>query len=386
MTGESDSKSRVHTEETADQTGRSKRGAGKKTIARAGGYEAPKGQSEQLAEKRMRRILRIHSAIMCIYFLLLLFTVALTENMTVLLMSVPYFLAYAISFYQNDRWSICFLKGLHQGLMVVFVTAFVAAFGWDCGVQHFIFVLVALVVVVGDGSVKKKTVQTALLLLLRLVLYGYTLQLVPLCRISEVQSICFQVINSVAIFTTLFSCLMLEKQDVWMLERVCEANDRRLARYRTEDPLTGLMNRRSMMEYLESVRETDQLCVAIGDVDFFSRINDRKGHDCGDIILKQLSYRFIKFMEGKGRVARWGGETFLFVFDAAGGEDAYYYLTRLQQQIRTEDFSWKDESLKLTMTFGLMEYSREKGIDYCIVEAGKKMEMGKESGKNTIIY
>lgn len=333
-----------------------------------------------------RRIFRMHSAIMCICFLALLFTVALTENVTVLLMSVPYFLAYALSFYRNARWSIRFLKGLHQGLMAVFVTAFVIAFGWDCGVQHFIFVMVALVVMTGDGSVKKKTVQTALLLLFRLMLYGYTLRVMPLCRISEMQTTCFQIIHSVTIFAALFSCLMLEKQDAQKLEHICEENDRRLARYRTEDPLTGLLNRRTMMEYLENIPETEQLCVAVGDVDFFSRINDRKGHDCGDIVLKQLSYRFIQFMEGKGRAARWGGEGFLLVFDAVGGEDAYYYLTRLQQQIRTEDFVWKDENLKLTMTFGLMEYSREKGIDYCIVEAGKKMEMGKESGRNTIIY
>lgn len=76
----------------------------------------------------------------------------------------------------------------------------------------------------------------------------------------------------------------------------------------------------------------------------------------------------------------------MFVFDNACGEDAYYYLTKLQQQIRTKDFAWKDEVINLTMTYGLMEYSEEKGIDYCIVEAGKKMEMGKESGRNTIIY
>lgn len=383
------------------ETGNGGQGLGAASWREAGSSTA--GQWENgIAQKRVGRILRMHAAIMCVYFLVLLITVAATRNAAVLFMSVPCFVAYALFFYKSGRWSIHFSAWLNHGLTVVFVVAFVVVFGWDCGVQHFIFVMVALVVVIGNDSIKKKAGQVAVLFALRMLLYGYTLVELPLYRISELQSICFQVINSCAIFTALFSCLMLEKRDVWMMERTVEESDRRLQRYNDEDPLTGLMNRRSMMAYLELLAGEEneeakdsgarvekmptRLSIAVGDVDFFSKVNDRFGHDCGDIVLKLLAYQFIQFMEGKGKVARWGGEEFLFVFDNACGEDAYYYLTKLQQQIRTEDFAWKDEVINLTMTYGLMEYSEEKGIDYCIVEAGKKMEMGKESGRNTIIY
>ena len=376
-------------------------GQGLSTAGKEAGSSTAGRWENGIAQKRVGRILRMHAAIMCVYFLVLLITVAATRNVAVLFMSVPCFVAYVLFFYKSGSWSVRFRIGLNHGLTVAFMIAFVVVFGWDCGVQHFIFVVVALVVVTGSGSIKKKAGQVAILFALRMLLYGYTLVELPLYRISELQSICFQVINSSAIFTALFSCLMLEKRDVWMMERTVEENDRRLQRYSDEDPLTGLMNRRSMMAYLELLTgegnaetqngDTDRmkparLSIAVGDVDLFSKVNDHFGHDCGDIVLKLLAYQFTQFMEGKGKVARWGGEEFLFVFDNACGEDAYYYLTKLQQQIRTKDFAWKDEVINLTMTYGLMEYSEEKGIDYCIVEAGKKMEMGKESGRNTIIY
>lgn len=345
-------------------------------------------------EKIQNRVLRFHSAIMCIYFLVLLLTVFVTENFAVFLCSIPCFLAYCLSFYASYRVEPRRLLWLNYGVITAFILAFVILFGWDCGVQHFIFVMVALVFVTGTGSMRRRALQTAFLCLLRLLLYGYTFLFQPVYELSASAGICFQIINSIAIFAALFSCLAVCTEDVLLMKQEFFNAQEKLKHFYDEDPLTGLLNRRSMMEYLTDLtinrqkegKEPPKLCIAVGDIDFFGRINDRNGHDCGDIILKQLAYRFIQFMDGKGRAARWGGEEFLLVFENVGGEDAYYFLTKLQQQIRGTEFAWKDDQIKLTMTYGLTEYNAEKSIDYCIVEAGKKMEMGKEVGRNTIIY
>ena len=344
--------------------------------------------------QRNNRVLRLHAAVMCIYFLILLLTVSVTESMAVFLFSIPCFVAYSISFYLSYKVKTRGLLWLNYGVTTAFILAFVFLFGWDCGVQHFIFVMIALVFVTETGGLKKKAAWTIFFCLFRILMYIYTLFVSPVYTLSEPACITFQVINTIAIFAAFFSCFAVCIQDMKRMEQSLDEVQIRLKRYEDEDPLTGLLNRRSMMEYLESVtigkqqggKELPQISIAIGDIDFFGKVNDKKGHDCGDIILKQLAYQFQIFMEGKGRAARWGGEEFLFVFENAGGEDAYYYLTRLQQQIRGLDFPWKDEQIKLTMTYGLMEYNAEKSIDFCIVEAGKKMAMGKESGRNTIIY
>ena len=48
-------------------------------------------------------------------------------------------------------------------------------------------------------------------------------------------------------------------------------------------------------------------CIAIGDIDFFKSVNDTYGHDCGDLVLQELSALFKDKTMGKGNVCRWGG-------------------------------------------------------------------------------
>ena len=50
------------------------------------------------------------------------------------------------------------------------------------------------------------------------------------------------------------------------------------------------------------------------------------------------------------------------------------------------EFRFRDEQLHLTMTFGLSEYDQHRGIDGVIKEADEKLYMGKERGRNVVIY
>ena len=342
--------------------------------------------------KQNETLLKFHSMIMCVYFLVLLLTVYITNNFIIFIFCLPCFLAYCVSFYLSYRVNSEWLLIFNYCLTTVFIIGFVIVFGWDCGVQHFIFVMVVLVFATHKGSTRQKMVLITLLYLLRIVLYAYTLIYSPLYEITKLMGVCFQVINSIAIFITMCSCLHQMTLGKREMEAKLEEMSARIKRFDLEDSLTGLLNRKSMMDYLEalteSISEEDErnICIAVGDVDYFGKVNDRYGHNCGDIVIKQLGYQFLQFMKDKGQVSRWSGEEFLFVFENAAGEDAYYYLTKLQQQIRATEFFFKDENISITMTYGLMEYNPDKNIDYCIMEADKKMLMGKESGRNTIIY
>jgi diguanylate cyclase (GGDEF)-like protein len=85
------------------------------------------------------------------------------------------------------------------------------------------------------------------------------------------------------------------------------------------DALTQLPNRRSMNAHLEVlVYDNDRtgapFCVAIGDVDYFKKVNDNYGHDTGDYVLTTLSGLFQNIVKGRGSVARWGGEEFLLLY------------------------------------------------------------------------
>lgn len=157
------------------------------------------------------------------------------------------------------------------------------------------------------------------------------------------------------------------------------------------DALTQLPNRRSMNAHLEVlVYDNDRtgapFCVAIGDVDYFKKVNDNYGHDTGDYVLTTLSGLFQNIVKGRGSVARWGGEEFLFTFENMNIHQAYATLEILRLQIEKYNFQYKDQALKITMTFGVEEYSQIIGIESTISKADQKLYEGKKSGRNKVVY
>ena len=127
-------------------------------------------------------------------------------------------------------------------------------------------------------------------------------------------------------------------------------------------------------------------CVAIGDVDFFKKVNDNYGHDAGDYVLVTLSELFRNSLKGRGMVARWGGEEFLFTFEGMNVQQAYAALELLRFQIEKYNFQHKEQNIKVTMTFGIEEYSQIIGIESTISKADIKLYEGKNNGRNKVVY
>ncbi len=157
------------------------------------------------------------------------------------------------------------------------------------------------------------------------------------------------------------------------------------------DTLTKLNNRRSADNLLLQVQKQANLCgipfsIAIGDIDFFKSVNDTFGHECGDLVLRQISGVLKNSMTGKGFVARWGGEEFLFVYDGMKLEDAKAELDKLLQQIRELVIHYENDMIQVTMTFGIAEGNKDSNITELIQLADKKLYEGKENGRNQIVY
>ena len=150
----------------------------------------------------------------------------------------------------------------------------------------------------------------------------------------------------------------------------------------TTDPLTGLLNRRAcrsnLQKMIEQCRENRQqpLSVTIGDIDFFKRINDTYGHECGDMVLKSISNIFKKNMEEKGLVSRWGGEEFLLVFELPLAQ-AQEKLEQIADEIRETAFAYEGETFSVSLTFGL--------TDVIVKEADDLLYRGKAEGRNRIV-
>lgn len=347
---------------------------------------------EKKEARRTTYILRVNSAIMCVYFLAILMAFFRMDSLFIPACAIPCFLAYIFLFYltYSDKTKVALI--FQEIISMVFVALFVYMYGWWCGVQHFIFAMVVLTCVVSEASVFSKTVRGMLLCLYRLVLYFYTSSFAPAIAVPEQMGVYFQVINSVAIFAVVIVCLNIYAADTRELEKTLNLYGEKDRFAHRLDQLTGLWNRRAMCDYLNSaIREIPgverkKLCLAVADLDGLRKINEKYGHTCGDIILKQIAYQIEQFMDGKGVAARWDGDAFLLVLEDLSGEDAYYELIMFQRRIRDQEFVYHDENLHLTMTYGLVEYIYESNVDNNVLEAEKKLYLGKQSGRNTIIF
>mgnify|MGYP000784313429 CR=1 FL=1 len=158
----------------------------------------------------------------------------------------------------------------------------------------------------------------------------------------------------------------------------------------TTDALTGLHNRKYLHERLEAEisrakRYDIKLSCLLLDIDFFKHVNDEHGHGMGDYVLKSLSYILKSSMEGRGQVARWGGEEFLLTFENTELDRAYKLLDQIRARIAEQEFTFKDVSLHLTITGGIEEYSMTESIDAIITRADEKLYRGKTSGRNQIV-
>ncbi|MDE7270280.1 MAG: diguanylate cyclase [Acetatifactor sp.] len=156
-----------------------------------------------------------------------------------------------------------------------------------------------------------------------------------------------------------------------------------------QDALTELYNRRCADRKLKQVinkYETQDatFCLAIGDIDFFKKVNDTYGHDCGDMVLKNISAKLKSHMYSNGFVARWGGEEFLLVFERTEITEAYKALEALLNDIRAMENTYENHIIQVTMTFGLTA-GDTTDIVQLLRQADDRLYYGKTHGRNQIV-
>lgn len=157
------------------------------------------------------------------------------------------------------------------------------------------------------------------------------------------------------------------------------------------DALTKLYNRRTGEKKLAGVNskklhhKINSYAFAIGDIDFFKKVNDTYGHEAGDEVLKTIAGIIKKNMKKHGFVARWGGEEFMIIFEGKSMNEAASVLEDILQQIRNTTITYNNDAIKVTMTFGVVNGSTEKTPEELFALADQKLYFGKENGRNQVV-
>lgn len=159
-----------------------------------------------------------------------------------------------------------------------------------------------------------------------------------------------------------------------------------LRRLIERDALTGLFNRRSAEKKIDKIEHDGiKYCVSIGDIDHFKKFNDTFGHECGDVVLKEVAAILNSNMNGKGFVARWGGEEFLLVYENYDLESSYDALMGIRENLHEKDIMYGENVHKVTMTFGVAEKIEGIEINELIRMADDKLYDGKQGGRDRVI-
>ena len=163
-----------------------------------------------------------------------------------------------------------------------------------------------------------------------------------------------------------------------------------LRRIATTDVLTGLWNRRHLLERLEaetgrSHRNGRPLCVAILDVDHFKRVNDLHGHPAGDEVLRVLARLVRDAVRLSDVVARMGGEEFAILMPETDQGQARLVCERVREIVARKPIRLPSGvALTVTLSTGIAVMAGEEGSDRLISRADAALYDAKAEGRNCV--
>jgi diguanylate cyclase (GGDEF)-like protein len=159
------------------------------------------------------------------------------------------------------------------------------------------------------------------------------------------------------------------------------------------DHLTGLFNRRYLMETLEkefqrNLRKGGNLSLILLDIDHFKKVNDTYGHLQGDVVLNKVALQLQKELRSYDIAARYGGEEFVALLPDAMPKEALFVAERIRQAIQGSKFSGALASLAITVSMGIATLPAPDGttVDNFIKMADDALYQAKANGRNRVEY
>ncbi len=156
------------------------------------------------------------------------------------------------------------------------------------------------------------------------------------------------------------------------------------------DELTGSLNRRCIMQTLDEeiirARRSNIPCaVALIDLDWFKRINDRFGHPAGDEALRAFSITVFANIRSIDKFGRYGGEEFLLILPETSDGAALRTVDRLRGIVAALDWSAISQDMSVTMSAGLATLRADDTADSILVRADQLLYEAKDMGRNQVV-
>lgn len=150
------------------------------------------------------------------------------------------------------------------------------------------------------------------------------------------------------------------------------------------DPLTGLLNRRSVEDRIYTLmREERAFAMVMCDLDNFKMLNDAHGHEAGDRALRLFASTLKTSLRPGDYAARFGGEEFLLVFPDEASDGAVSAVERLREELAIAATSGGAPAF--TASFGIADRRHGSTLDEILKQADDALLRAKRDGKNRVL-
>jgi len=167
-------------------------------------------------------------------------------------------------------------------------------------------------------------------------------------------------------------------------------HERTLTLNATQDPLTGLFNRRKFdlcleAELMRSQRDSTAVSLIMIDVDHFKRVNDTGGHPMGDLVLKTVATAVKQHIRATDIAGRLGGEEFAVLLPGTDRDGVAYVAESLRRIVESLRFSpWPGHNGMITASFGSATLCQDEAPSDLLRRADEALYAAKTGGRNRV--
>lgn len=156
------------------------------------------------------------------------------------------------------------------------------------------------------------------------------------------------------------------------------------------DGLTQIYNRRHWQESLEqefakATRYDKNLSLIMLDLDYFKLLNDNYGHQCGDMVLVEVSTLISSLLRVEDVFGRYGGEEFAIILPETAVTGAVELAQRVCTTVAKKVLTYKSEDINVTISLGVAELTgNESNYEELITATDNALYKAKEHGRNQV--
>lgn len=172
-------------------------------------------------------------------------------------------------------------------------------------------------------------------------------------------------------------------------------NNAALAEIASIDMMTHLLLKYYFFNYLikaidSAFLKNENIAVLMFDIDFFKKINDTYGHECGDYVLITVADIIKKSLRDNDVASRYGGEEFTVLLNDTGKDGAMLVAERIRSSVDAYDFVYNENHLHITISVGVSVFDAESNLvnsaNHFVNQADQALYASKSAGRNKVTY